>query len=59
MDIKRTSAPHNHQHGSSVVLRVMEKDTVIISVIVIPSSGSAKKTLLVLPYVSLLAKSLN
>ena len=31
----------------------------IISLIVIPSSGSANKTLLVLPCVSLLAKSLN
>jgi hypothetical protein len=25
MDIKRASAPHNHQHGSSAVLRLGEK----------------------------------
>ena len=31
MDIKRASAPHNHKHESSAVLRVMEKVTFIIS----------------------------
>jgi hypothetical protein len=33
MDINmdQHAAPHNHQHGSSAVLRVMEKVTVIIS----------------------------
>jgi hypothetical protein len=31
MDIKKASVPHNHQHGSSAVLRVMEKVTFIIS----------------------------
>ena len=30
MDIKRASAPHNHQHGCSAVLRLGKKATVII-----------------------------
>ena len=61
MDIKRASAPHNHQHGSSAVLRLGEKSYSHhhLTQIVIPSSGSAKKTLLVLPCVSLLVTSLN
>ena len=61
MDIIKVSAPHNHQHGYSAVLRLGEKSYSHhhLTQIVIPSSGSAKKTLLVLPCVSLLVTSLN
>jgi hypothetical protein len=48
MDIKRASAPHNHQHGSSAVLRLGEKSYSHhhLTGIVIPSNHSSSSYLL-------------
>jgi hypothetical protein len=57
--ISLESSPHQITHQVIIIPLELSSHQITHQVIIIPSSGSAKKTFLVLPCVSMLVTSLN